>query len=199
MELFLLIFFYACFIIGSPSFIVVVYMMLLRRYINRYFIYGALTTLIFVLICYYVYFIYNDGLHHLINKVACKSAELEPEASLGIMECFTYLDAILDFFAFPLIMVLLATSLAWIFMFIVLMRNNVCTSIKTIRKSFKRKSFMYGILFYVIELLLVGSAYIYAKMTYNGNYIVVVCISILIAFLSALLLKLKIIKDDNAK
>lgn len=183
MEVILLIFLYAAFCVGSPSFIIVVCMGVFKQYINRYFVYGALATLVFVLICYYIYsFFVKEEYYRLIDNLGCEYAQNEPDVSLGIMHCYTYLNVFLDFFAYPLVMVLMVTSLVWITLCILLLMGYTQASIKTKPKEFKRKSFAYGILLYAVELLFVGSGYVYARMTDNGSYFVVVIVSILIAF-----------------
>lgn len=201
MEVALLIFLVAAFGIGSPSFVIVACMGLLKRYINRYFAYGALTTLVVVLICYYLYsFFVKEEYYRLINKLGCEYAQNEPDVSLGIMHCYTYLNVFLDFFAYPLIMVLMVTSLFWIAMCIMtLMRYGMQVSIKTKPKEFKRKSFLYGIFLYAMELLLLGSMYVYARMIGNGNIIFVIVASIFGATLILVVAKIKQKRGHNEK
>ena len=193
MEMALLIFLYAAFCIGSPSFVIVACMGLLKRFVNRYFIYVALATLSFVLICYYMYsFFVDEAFYRLIDKLGCTPPQNEPDISLGIMHCYTYLNVFLDFFAYPLIMVLMVTSLVWIAMCIIaLMRYDIAISIKAIPKEFKRKSFLYGVLLYATELLLLGFAYIYARMTNSGNIAFVILASIFGSVLILVIAKMR--------
>ena len=97
-----------------------------------------------------------------------------------------------DFFAYPLIMVLMVTSLVWIAMCIIaLMRYDIAISIKAIPKEFKRKSFLYGVLLYATELLLLGFAYIYARMTNSGNIAFVILASIFGSVLILVIAKMR--------
>lgn len=97
--------------IGSPSFIIVACMGVFRRYVNRYFAYGALASLAFGLICYYLYsFFVDKAFYRFVDYIGCTPPQNEPDISLGIMDCYTHFDVFCDFFTFPLIIVLLVSS-----------------------------------------------------------------------------------------
>ena len=58
-----------------------------------------MATLSFVLICYYMYsFFVDEAFYRLIDKLGCTPPQNEPDISLGIMHCYTYLNVFLDFF-----------------------------------------------------------------------------------------------------
>ncbi len=72
-------------------------------------------------------------------------------------------------------------------------------SIKTKPKEFKRKSFLYGIFLYAMELLLVGSGYVYARMIDKGNIISVIVASIFGVTLILVVTKIKQKRSYNAE
>ena len=193
MEMALLIFLYAAFCIGSPSFVIVACMGFFKGFVYRFFIYWGFGTLCFLLFCFFMYFFFvAEAFFRFLYKLGCTHPPKEPDISLGIMHCYTYLNVFLDFFAYPLIMVLMVTSLVWIAMCIIaLMRYDIAISIKAIPKEFKRKSFLYGVLLYATELLLLGFAYIYARMTNSGNIAFVILASIFGSVLILVIAKMR--------
>lgn len=187
--------------IGSPSFIIVACMGVFRRYVNRYFAYGALASLAFGLICYYLYsFFVDKAFYRFVDNIGCTPPQNEPDISLGIMHCYTHFNVFLNFFAFPLMIVLLVSSLMWLAMFIMLLRRYSGESTKAMPKDYKRKSFLCGIALSAAEFVLVATPFARAKLTEaGGNYLVVFAISISIALLIALYGRFKASKKHNAE
>ena len=71
------------------------------------------------------------------------------------------------------------------------MQYDIAISIRAIPKEFKRKSFLYGVLLYAAELLLLGFAYIYARMTNSGNIAFVIFASVFGSVLILVIAKMR--------